>query len=85
MHGGPHVPRDGAQARIDGWAWVGDDYEVNVVYQLVEPQIFPASAEQDLRALLAAAVDSLPGLSVTAAGDTCSGRASAPDRRAPAG
>jgi hypothetical protein len=30
------------------------------VYQLIEPQIFPASAEHDLSTLLAAAVASLP-------------------------
>jgi hypothetical protein len=54
------TPWDGGESRIDGWAWIGDDYEANVVYQLVEPQDLPSTAEQDLRALLAAAVDSLP-------------------------
>jgi len=48
------------EARIDGLAWIGDDYEARVGYQLVEPHTFPAGAEQDLRNLLAAAVDTLP-------------------------
>ncbi|MBF9132654.1 hypothetical protein I0C86_27410 [Plantactinospora sp. S1510] len=51
--------KDG-EARVDGWAWVGDNYEVYVAYQLVEPQTFPTGAEQDMRDLLAAGVDSLP-------------------------
>jgi hypothetical protein len=53
-------PWDGAQTRIDGWAWVGDDYQVQVAYQLVEPQALPSTAERDLRDLLAAAVAALP-------------------------
>lgn len=53
-------PYADGEARIDGWAWVGDDYEAQVAYQLVDPQTLPPSAEQDLRDLLAAAVDSLP-------------------------
>jgi hypothetical protein len=53
-------PWDGSQTRIDGWAWVGDDYAARVAYQMVQPQTLPAGTEQDLRALLAAAVDALP-------------------------
>ncbi|MEV0460639.1 hypothetical protein [Catellatospora methionotrophica] len=53
-------PYANGEARIDGWAWVGDDYEAQVAYQLVDPQTLPPSAERDLRNLLAAAVDSLP-------------------------
>lgn len=51
---------DGSQTRVDGSAWVGKDYEVQVAYQLVEPQALPAGAEQELRHLLEAAVASLP-------------------------
>lgn len=47
------------QARLDGQAWIGDDYQVKVAYQLVEPMQFPAGAERDLRALLAAGIDAL--------------------------
>lgn len=54
------TPWDGGQTRIDGWAWVGDDHATKVAYQMVQPQTLPAGAEQDLRALLAAATDSLP-------------------------
>ncbi|WP_326564216.1 hypothetical protein [Micromonospora peucetia] len=54
------TPWTGGQARIDGRAWVGGDYEVSVTYQLVAPRSFPPGAEQDLRDLLAAGVDSLP-------------------------
>jgi hypothetical protein len=54
------TPWDGGESRIDGWAWIGDDYEAYVVYQLVEPQTLPSTAEQDLKALLVAAVDALP-------------------------
>lgn len=53
-------PWANGEARIDGRAWVDGDYEVRVTYQLVEPRNFPPGAEQDLRNLLAAAVDSLP-------------------------
>ena len=53
-------PWDGSQARVDGWAWVGDDYEAYVVYQLVEPTTLPASAADDLRRVLDEAVASLP-------------------------
>ena len=48
------------EARIDGSAWVGDDYEVRVGYQLVEPRELPAGAEKDMRDLLEAAVNALP-------------------------
>jgi hypothetical protein len=48
------------EARIDGSAWVGDDYEVRVGYQLVEPRELPEGAEKDARDLLAAAVNALP-------------------------
>jgi hypothetical protein len=51
---------DGSETRIDGWAWVGDDHAAKVGYQLVQPQTLPAGAEQDLRALLASATESLP-------------------------
>lgn len=54
------LPWSGGQARIDALAWVGDDYEVRVGYQLVEPREFPDGAEKDLRDLLAAAVAALP-------------------------
>lgn len=53
-------PWDGVESRIDGWAWIGDDYEAYVAYQLVAPRELPVGAETDMRALLAAAVDSLP-------------------------
>ncbi|MEQ4301935.1 hypothetical protein ABNF97_11190 [Plantactinospora sp. B6F1] len=53
-------PYQDGEARFDGWAWVGADFEVHVAYQLVKPETFPSGAEQDLRDLLAAAVDSLP-------------------------
>jgi len=51
---------DGGQSRVDGYAWMGDDFEARVAYQLVEPQELPAGTEDDMRALLAAAVESLP-------------------------
>ncbi len=54
------TPWDGGQTRIDGWAWVSDDYAARVGYQMVQPQTLPANAEPDLRALLAAATDALP-------------------------
>jgi hypothetical protein len=54
------TPWDGGESRIDGWAWVSDDYSARVAYQLVQPQTLAATAEPDLRALLAAATDSLP-------------------------
>lgn len=53
-------PWDGSETRIDGLAWIGNDYEVRVAYQMVEPQQLPPSAEVDLRSLLAAAVEALP-------------------------
>jgi hypothetical protein len=53
-------PWDGGETRIDGWAWVGDDYAARVAYQVVQPKTLPAGAEQHLRGLLAAATDSLP-------------------------
>jgi len=53
-------PWDGGQSRVDGYAWIGDDFEARVAYQLVEPQELPAGTEDDMRALLAAAVESLP-------------------------
>ena len=55
------TPFDGAQSHVDGWAWVGTTYQAHVGYQLVEPPTLPATAEQDLRDLLAGAVASLPG------------------------
>lgn len=48
------------EARIDGLAWIDDDYEVRVEYQVVEPHELPVGAEQDLRALLEAGVNALP-------------------------
>jgi hypothetical protein len=54
------APWADGEARIDGHAWVKDDYEVRVGYQLVEPRELPAGAEKDMRDLLAAAVDALP-------------------------
>ncbi len=56
----PVTKWDGGETRFDGWAWVGDDYEAYVYYQLVDPETMPSGAEQDLRDLLEAAVDSLP-------------------------
>ncbi|QXC62424.1 hypothetical protein KSP35_06380 [Aquihabitans sp. G128] len=53
-------PFDGLESRIDAYAWVDDAYEVHVAYQLVEPKDLPASAEADVRALLAAGLASLP-------------------------
>jgi hypothetical protein len=53
-------PWDGGQSRIDGWAWIGDDFQAHVAYQLVEPKELPAGADDDMRTLLAAAVESLP-------------------------
>ncbi|RFS45592.1 hypothetical protein [Micromonospora craniellae] len=47
----------GAEARIDGLAWIGDEYEVRVACQLMKPPQLPAGAEQDLRAMLAAGID----------------------------
>lgn len=54
------TPWTGTQTRIDGYAWIGDDFQARVAYQLAEPSALPAGAENDLRGLLAAAVDSLP-------------------------
>ena len=54
------APFDGAQSRVDGYAWVGPTHQAHVEYQLVDPPDLPATAEQDLRDLLAAAVASLP-------------------------
>ncbi|MFI2713180.1 hypothetical protein ACH495_23955 [Micromonospora sp. NPDC018662] len=54
-------PWDGGETRLDGWAWRGDHYQVHVAYQVVEPRTLPTGAEADLRGVLAAAVDSLPG------------------------
>jgi hypothetical protein len=36
------------------------NFEARVAYQLAEPQELPAGAEDEMRALLAAAVESLP-------------------------
>lgn len=51
---------DGVESRIDAWAWIGSDYEVNVSYQLIFPERLPDTAEDDVRALLLAGVDALP-------------------------
>ncbi|MFY1693467.1 hypothetical protein [Plantactinospora sp. WMMB782] len=53
-------PYQDGEARIDGWAWVGADFEVYVAYQLIKPETFPPGAEQDFRELLAAGVAALP-------------------------
>jgi hypothetical protein len=51
---------DGLESRVDGYAWIGSDYEVSVHYQLISPDELPDSAEDDVRALLYAGVDDLP-------------------------
>ncbi|MDG4788276.1 hypothetical protein O7626_20430 [Micromonospora sp. WMMD1102] len=53
-------PYQDGEARIDGWAWVGADFEVYVAYQLIRPETFPPGAEEDFRDLLAAGVAALP-------------------------
>ncbi len=53
-------PWAGSEARVEGWAWLGDDYEVHVAYQLVAPRRLPASAAEDLRQMLRTAVAGLP-------------------------
>ncbi|CAN5788673.1 hypothetical protein BH10ACT1_BH10ACT1_16590 [soil metagenome] len=53
-------PFDGSQARFDGYAWSERGYQVHVQYQLVEPQVLPATAEADVRVVLAAGVAALP-------------------------
>src|SRR5687768_17607156 len=68
--------RDGGETRIDGWAWVGDDYQAWVLYRLFEPQKLPTDAERLIRALLAAAANSLPSCHVVpGAGPTGPARA----------
>lgn len=53
------TPWKDGEGRFDAYAWIDDDYEVWVVYQMIEPEEFPAGAEQDLRALLAAGIDAI--------------------------
>jgi hypothetical protein len=51
---------DGQESRVDGYAYVGSDYEVSVHYQLISPDELPESAEDDVRALLYAGIEDLP-------------------------
>lgn len=48
-----------ARSRFDALAWIGDDYQVWVVYRMTEREEFPAGAERDLRAPLAAGVGAI--------------------------
>ena len=51
---------DGQESRVDGYAWIGSDYEVSVHYQLISPDELPESAEDDVRDLLYAGIEDLP-------------------------
>jgi hypothetical protein len=51
---------DGQESRVDGYAYIGSDYEVSVHYQLISPDELPDSAEDDVRSLLYAGIEDLP-------------------------
>ncbi|MBG0569339.1 hypothetical protein [Actinoplanes aureus] len=52
-------PWSDGEARVDALAWLGNDYQARVGYQVVRPRQLPPSAEQDVRVLLEAAVNVL--------------------------